>query len=91
MSNKYSLNPVVIPKCYDNFPASFLLNARDVAQMLNYKRGQKSPLSHLIKTNKLPISGKNDMSLSGGMKNLFSLGDIRKLFHLGSIRWTMSN
>lgn len=73
MSNTHK---VVIPECYESFPDDYLLDTRDVMQIMGFKT--MTSVSAL----KLPVSGKRDyggISATRGTKNLYRLGDLRRL------------
>jgi len=78
MKAQYNLHQVNIPECYDNFPDSFLLDTRDVAQMIGAKH-INSTNGILIKEGVVSCCKNIRSQMSKGTKNLYKLGDIRAL------------
>ncbi len=70
---------VNIPSVYDSFPDSFLLNSRDVCQIMGYTK--QSTVTASSRDGYIPPhAGHQNLKCMNGVKRMmFRLGDFRKL------------
>jgi len=62
--------PIEIPNCYDNFPDSFLLDSRDVQQIMGF--ASRVCIGHSVRSGLIPPP-----SSKRGRKVCWTLGDMR--------------
>ena len=80
MTKGNNTHEVNIPSAYDSFPDSFLIDSRDVLQIMGYRH--KSSITYAIRAGSIPDRvGTQDCCFNkyGSKKQLFRLGDFRKL------------
>jgi len=76
---KGSAHEVNIPSAYDSFPDSFLLNSRDVCQIMGYA-SQSIVSKCSIDGHIPPRTCMNSLKCKNGVRRvMFRLGDFRKL------------
>ena len=79
MTKGNNTHEVNIPSAYDSFPDSFLLNSRDVCQIMGYTR--QGSVSTMAEAGHIPPHTRlSDLKSMNGVRRLmFRLGDFRKL------------
>tara|TARA_R110000850_G_C9808880_1_gene451195 strand:+ start:36 stop:344 length:309 start_codon:yes stop_codon:yes gene_type:complete len=76
---KENLSEVNIPSAYDSFPDSFLLNSRDVCQIMGYATQSSATVNS--RCGYIPAhAARQHFKCNNGVKRMmFRLGDFRKL------------